>query len=89
MTDLEHKKVRDLHLYVRPLEGEVMEKVLVFDNELPIYHTTGADIALRKNPYWQGMFSIRNIRKIMNDSEKKYRGNGLHIGKTVRCWPGR
>ena len=25
MTDLEHKKVRDLHLYVRPLEGELMQ----------------------------------------------------------------
>ena len=25
LTDFEHKKVRDLHLYVRPLEGELME----------------------------------------------------------------
>jgi len=38
----------------------------VFDNELPIYHTTVADVALRKSPYWQQMFSIRNIKKIMN-----------------------
>jgi hypothetical protein len=65
MTDLEHKKFRDLHLYIRPLEGEIME-VLVFDNELPIYHTTVADVALRKSPRWQEMFSIRNIKKIMN-----------------------
>jgi hypothetical protein len=68
MTDLEHKKVRDLHLYIRPLEGEIME-VLVFDNELPIYHSTVADVALRKSPYWQQMFSIRNVRKIMNDKD--------------------
>jgi hypothetical protein len=68
MTDLEHEKVRDLHLYVRPLEGEIME-VLVFDNELPIYHTTVADVALRKSPYWQEIVSIRNIRKIMNDKD--------------------
>jgi hypothetical protein len=68
MTDLEQKKVRDLHLYVRPLEGEIME-VLVLDNELPIYHTTVADVALRKSPYWQQMFSIRNIKKIMNDQD--------------------
>ena len=68
MTDLEHKKVRDLHLYVRPLEGETME-VLVFDNELPIYHTTVADVALRKSPRWKQMFSIRNIKKIMNDQD--------------------
>jgi hypothetical protein len=65
MTDFEHKKVSNLHLYVRPLKGEIME-VVVFDNELPIYHTTVADVALRKSPYWQQMFSIRNIRKIMN-----------------------
>ena len=49
MTDLEHKKVRDLHLYIRPLEGAIME-VLVLDNELPIYHTTVDDVALRKSP---------------------------------------
>jgi hypothetical protein len=68
MTDFEHKKVKDLQLYIRPLEGEIME-VLVFDNELPIYHTTLADVALRKSPYWQQMFSIRNIKKIMNDQD--------------------
>jgi hypothetical protein len=65
MTDFEHQKVSNLHLYVRPLKGEIME-VVVFDNELPIYHTTVADVALRKSPYWQQMFSIRNIKKIMN-----------------------
>lgn len=65
MTDFEHKKFRDLHLYVRPLQGEAME-VLVFDNELAIYHTTVADVALRKSPLWQEMISIRNIKKIMN-----------------------
>ena len=68
MTDFEYKKVRDLHLYVLPLEGESME-VLVFDNELPIYRTTVADVALRKSPEWKEMFSIRNIRKIMNDQD--------------------
>jgi len=68
MTDLEHKKVRDLHLYMRPLEGGIME-VLVFDNELAIYHTTEADVVMRKSPYWQEMVSIRNIRKIMNDKD--------------------
>jgi hypothetical protein len=67
-TDLEHKKFRDLHLYIRPLVGEIME-VVVFDNELPIYHTTLDDVALRKSPYWQEIFSIRNIRKIMNDQD--------------------
>jgi hypothetical protein len=68
MTDLEHKKFRDLHLYIRPLEGDIME-VVVFDNQLPIYHTTVADVALRKSPRWQEMFSIRNIKKIMNNKD--------------------
>ena len=68
ITDFEHKKVRDLHLYMRPLEGAIIE-VLVLDNELPIYHTTVDDVALRKSPYWQQIFSIRNIRKIMNDQD--------------------
>jgi hypothetical protein len=68
MTDLEHKKFRDLHLYIRPLQDEIME-VLVFDNELPIYHTSVVDVALRKSPRWQEMFSIRNIKKIMNQHD--------------------
>jgi len=68
MTDFEHKKVKDLQLYIHPLEGEIME-VVVLDNDLPIYHTTLADVALRKSPYWQQMFSIRNIKKIMNDQD--------------------
>ncbi|RJR43338.1 MAG: hypothetical protein C4576_14675 [Desulfobacteraceae bacterium] len=67
-TDFAYRKVRNLDLYILPREGEVME-VLVLDNELPIYHTTVDDVALRKSPYWQQMFSIRNIRKIMNDHD--------------------
>ena len=67
-TDFEYKKVRGLHLYIRPLEGAIME-VAVLDNELPIYHTTVDDVTLRKSPYWQQMFSIRNVRKIMNDHD--------------------
>ena len=49
MTDFEHKKVRNLHLYIRPLEGEIME-VVVLDNELPIYHTTVADVSPAQKP---------------------------------------
>ncbi|MFP3870385.1 MAG: hypothetical protein ACLFVT_05835 [Syntrophobacteria bacterium] len=67
MTDLEPKKVRDLDLYVRRLD-EVME-ILVFDNELPIYHTTLADVAMRKSPEWKEMFSIKNIKRILNDQD--------------------
>ena len=67
-TDFEHVKARDLHLYVRPFEGETKE-VLVFDNELPIYHTTVDDVALRKSPEWKEMFSIRNIKRVLNDQD--------------------
>jgi len=68
MTDFKHMQVRDLDLYVRSLEGEINE-VLVFDNELAIYHTTVSDAAMRKSPNWKEMFSIRNIRKILNDQD--------------------
>jgi hypothetical protein len=88
MTDFENKKVKDLQLYIRPLEGEIME-VVVLDNDLPIYHTTVADVALRKSPHWQQMFSIRNIKKIMNDQDviiskgkesiKRLHGNALAL----------
>jgi len=68
MTDYVSRKFRDLYLYVRPLGDDTME-VLVFDNELAIYHTTVADVALRISPCWQEMFSIRNIKKIMNHKD--------------------
>jgi len=68
MTDFEYRKGTNLHLYVRPLENGIME-ILVLDNELPIYHTTVADVTLRKSPHWQDVFSIRNIRRIMNDQD--------------------
>lgn len=68
MTDFVHRKARNLHLYTRPLKGEIME-VVVLDNELAIYHTTVDDVVLRKSPYWQQMFSIGNVRKIMNDQD--------------------
>ena len=44
-------------------------EVAVLDNELPIYHSTVEDVTMRKSPYWQQMFSIRNVRKIMNDHD--------------------
>ena len=43
--------------------------IVVFDNELAIYHSTVEDIALRRSPYWQEVFSIRNLKKIMNDKD--------------------
>jgi hypothetical protein len=62
-------KTRDLDLYIRPLEHD-MEEVLVLDNELPLYtNTTRNDVALRRSPELKEMISIRNIIKILNDSD--------------------
>ena len=63
-------------------------EVAVLDNELPIYHTTVGDVTLRKSPYWQQMFSIRNIRTIMNDhdvivSKGKESLKRLHVNALV------
>ena len=68
MTDFRPEKIRDLQLYVRPLKGEIKE-VLVLDNELPLYHTTVADVVLRKSPHWKEIVSLRNIRKIMYNQD--------------------
>lgn len=68
MTDFEKTRARDLILYVRPVRGDTKE-VLVLDNELPIYHSTVADVAMRKTPHWKEMFSIRNIQKVLNDKD--------------------
>jgi hypothetical protein len=68
MSEFVKTKKRDLELYMRPLEGETME-ILVLDNELPIYHTSVEDVALRKSPEWKEMFSIRNVKRILNDED--------------------
>jgi hypothetical protein len=68
LSGFEPARVRDLELFVRPLEGETKE-VVVLDNELPIYHTTISDVGLRKTPYVREMISVRNIRKILNDKD--------------------
>ncbi len=67
-TDFKYRKSRNLDLYVRsPADGEM--EVLVLDNELPIYRTDVGDVTLRKNPHWKDVFSLRNIRRIMNDQD--------------------
>ena len=68
MTDFEPREVSGLQLYVRPLKSDMME-VAVLDNELAVYHTSVDDVALRRSPHWQEMFSVKNIRKIMNDQD--------------------
>ena len=61
-------KERDLTLYT--LEGDIDHgRFLVLDNDLAIYQTSAADIGLRKSPTVKEMISIRNIKKILNDTD--------------------
>ncbi len=59
-----YRKERDLDLYVSE-EGNI----LVLDNDLTIYKTSAEDVALRKSPTVKEMVNIRNIIKILNDSD--------------------
>lgn len=68
LTDFELVKARDQLLYVRPFKNDLKE-VLVFDNELPIYHSTIDDVAMRKTPHWKEMFNVRNIIKVLDDKD--------------------
>lgn len=70
MSMYAHQTKRDLDLYVAESEGE-QKKILVLDNELPIYLTSIEDVVLRKSPYIKEMVSIRNAIKILKDSDVK------------------
>ncbi len=59
---------RDLELYRLPPRDN-QARILVLDNDLPIYATTPADVALRKSPIVKEMLNIRNIFKILNDAD--------------------
>ena len=66
----QYRKERDLDLYIeQPDDGESI--ILVLDNELPIYKTTIEDVLIRKSPYTKEMLNIRNIIKILKDSDVK------------------
>ena len=61
-------KERDLDLYI--LEGNKTKgKILVLDNDLAIYHTSAADVGMRKSPVVKEMLTIRSIIKILNDKD--------------------
>ena len=70
LSPYQYRKERDLDLYIeQPDDGQ--SNILVLDNELPIYKTTVEDVAIRKSPYTKEMLSIRNIIKILKDSDVK------------------
>ncbi len=64
------RRERDLDLYVKDTGGREPD-ILVLDNELPIYRTTVADVAMRKSPDIAEMVKPRNIVKILRDSDVK------------------
>ena len=69
MAPYEMRKERDLELYIKKNGPEEKKRILVLDNDLSIYHTNMEDVALRKSPTVKEMVSIRNIIKILNDSD--------------------
>jgi hypothetical protein len=70
MSPYQYQKHRDLDLYIQKGEGD-RSRILVLDNELPIYETTVEDVLIRKSPYTKEMLSIKNVIKILNDSDVK------------------
>jgi hypothetical protein len=70
MSPYRYQRERDLDLYIQEIAAG-RAKILVLDNELPIYDTTIEDVAMRKSPYIKEMVSIRNAIKILKDSDVK------------------
>jgi len=70
MSPFRYQRKRDLDLFIQEVDSG-RGKILVLDNELPVYDTTIEDVAMRKSPYIKEMVSIRNAIKILKDSDVK------------------
>ena len=70
LSPYQYQKSRDLDLYVQETDQE-QKTIFVLDNELPIYKTTIDDVTMRKSPLIGEMVKIRNIVKILKDSDVK------------------
>lgn len=69
LTSYRPLKLRDLELYQHGGDGRA-EEVLVLDNELPLYRDVAPEeVALRRSPEVKEMFSLANLRKILNESD--------------------
>jgi hypothetical protein len=68
MAGYTHQAERDLDLYVLT-DGSGKDTVLVLDNELALYKTTIADVAMRKSPTVKEMVNIGNAIKILKDTD--------------------
>ncbi len=65
----ETREERDMELYIKKDVSGGKDRILVLDNDLPIYHTDVADVALRKSPTVKEMVNIKNAIKILNDKD--------------------
>jgi len=70
LSPYQYQKSRDLDLYIENIDQE-QQKIFVLDNELPIYKTTIDDVTMRKSPLIKEMVKIRNIIKILKDTDVK------------------
>jgi len=70
LSPYELRRERDLELYIQKTSSD-QRKIVVLDNELPIYSTTIEDVILRKSPTIKEMLNIRNAIKIINDKDVK------------------
>jgi hypothetical protein len=68
MSSYTYRRKRDLDLYIQDVDAD-KTVILVLDNDLAIYNTFIDDVALRKSPTVKEMISIRNIIKILNDTD--------------------
>jgi hypothetical protein len=59
---------REMEIYRLPPLGD-QPRLLVLDNDLPIYKTSLEDVVLRKNPIVKEMLNLRNVIKILNDAK--------------------
>ncbi len=69
MGPYNHRKERDLDLYIRENGEGKKKKILVLDNDLKVYHSSVEDVVIRKSPVVKEMISFRNIKKILSDTD--------------------
>jgi hypothetical protein len=63
-----YQRKRDLDLYIKDVDAE-KTRILVLDNDLPIYNTSVYDVAMRKSPTVKEMMNPFNVVKILKDSD--------------------
>jgi hypothetical protein len=70
LSPYQYRQERDLDLYVKPIEGELND-ILVLDNELPIFRSTVKDVVTRRSPRTLELWNLRTVRNILVDSDIK------------------